>query len=126
MRGKGSLRHRQLQAMLAESCRRAGHIAVIEAFVQGKSIDLLVETFTIPRKVIAVEVQIHRDWALLDLQLRRNWEVGIRMQIAVVQDGRVEHARAYLGRSLPPGVFEGVRVYSTSDIFRINFAVLWV
>ena len=53
-KGKGGLRHRQIQQILAEHFRKQGKMAIIEAYI-GRNVDILVSD---SNKIIAIEIQL--------------------------------------------------------------------
>jgi len=118
MRGKGSAFHRLLQEAIAERYRAQGKVAIIEADIREKKVDVLVLDGY--GASLAVEIHLHRHWEQLELQVRKNASRNLRIQLVVVPDGLGATAREYLDIHLPYDTRKGVRVCSVSDIFQGN------
>lgn len=112
MKGKGSPLHKTLQQQLAQSARAAGLVAVIEADIQGKKIDVLVHTRT---GLLAIEIHLNRHLELIADQLSKNARVGLRDQWVVVPDLWLKKVRTCLERQLGHAALAHVRVYSVSE-----------
>ncbi len=67
--GKGSLKHREYQRLLADYFRNQGMVTVIEAFI-GKNVDVLVID---AGKTIAMEIQLTPKHCL---QIEKDYELG--------------------------------------------------
>ncbi len=68
-KGKGRLRHQELQKLLADYFMSQGKIAVVEAFI-GKNVDILVNDID---KTIAVEIQLSPKHCL---QIKEDFRLG--------------------------------------------------
>jgi len=119
MKGKGSLLHKTLQLLLAERARAGGHVAVIEADIQGKKIDVLIQAAN--EGLVAIEIHLNRHLELIADQLQKNFAVGIRRQIVVVPDLWLERTWASLRKHIKPETLAAVRVCSVSECSTRNF-----
>lgn len=68
-KGKGGLRHQELQKLLADHFMEQGKISVVEAFI-GKNVDILVNDAD---KTIAVEIQLSPKHCL---QIKEDFNLG--------------------------------------------------
>ena len=80
--GKGSLKHREFQRLLADYFRNQGMVTVIEAFI-GKNVDILVID---AGKTIAIEIQLTPKHCL---QIEKDYELGCDKVWVVCESDKV-------------------------------------
>ncbi|MBI5594915.1 MAG: hypothetical protein HY928_02375 [Elusimicrobia bacterium] len=115
LKGKGSIEHRLLQKAIAETLQAQGMLTVIEADIQGrKKVDVLAHD--VPKnRTFGVEVHLNRKWALLEEQLLKGAQAGIREQWVVLPPGNLDEGAAYLRACLKEPLLSSIRFYPATD-----------
>lgn len=115
LKGKGSTEHRLLQKAIATALQAKGMLAVIEADIQGrKKVDVLAHDIPAGR-TFGVEVHLNRKWALLEEQLLKGAEAGLKEQWVILPPGNLDEGAAYLRDHLREPLLSSVRFYSATD-----------
>ena len=108
-KGKGGLRHRQMQKTLAEYFIKQGKTAIIEAFI-GRNVDLLVSDNS---KIIAIEVQLStKHW----FQIIEDYRLGCNEVWVVCESARtLSSIKDHLRSSLSKRLFAKTRFRNISE-----------
>lgn len=104
-KGKGGIRHRQIQQLLAEHYRKQGMIAIIEAYI-GRNVDLLLIQ---GRKIIAVEIQLSTKHYQ---QVKEDYQLGCNEVKVFCESENILHTvRKHLKEILSNTLFSKTRFY---------------
>ena len=108
-KGKGGLRHRQIQQSLAEHFRNLGKIAIIEAYI-GRNVDILVRD---GNKVIAIEIQLSTKHCL---QVISDYNLGCDEVWIVCESAKIlDNVKIQLRNKLTNVLFSKTRFYHIKD-----------
>ena len=108
-KGKGGLRHRQIQQALAEHFRKQGKIAVIEAYI-GRNVDILVSS---NNKIIAIEIQLSTKHYQ---QIKENYLLGCNeVWVFCETEKTLNRIKLYLKETLSSSLFSKTRFYLIKD-----------
>jgi len=98
--GKGSLKHREYQRLLAEYFRNQGMVTVIEAFI-GKNVDVLIID---AGKTIAIEIQLTPKHCL---QIEKDYELGCdEVWVVCESNGILENIESKTREELAKSLFD--------------------
>ncbi len=108
-KGKGGLKHRRLQRLIADYFINQGKVATIEAYI-GKNVDVLIND---RNKTIAIEIQLSPKHCL---QIKKDFELGcdevwIVCDSSIVLNNIKNQVKNYLDNTL----FEKTKFYLIED-----------
>jgi hypothetical protein len=107
--GKGSLKHRTYQRLLADCFRRKAILTEIEGFI-GKNVDVLVID---AGKTIAIEIQLTPKHCL---QIEKDYELGCDEVWVVCESDKVsEKIKMKIRNELSKSLFEKTKFYLIKD-----------
>lgn len=108
-KGKGSLKHRKLQKLLADYFINQGKIATVEAYI-GKNVDILVNDAD---KTFAVEIQLTSKHCL---QIKKDYELGCDEVWFICESTKVlNNIKRKIKTNLDKTLFEKTRFYLIED-----------
>jgi len=73
--GKGGKEHRKYQSLIKEHFANLGKIALVEAYINGKNIDVFVQDIE-TKKSIAVEIQLNKNPKLAFENIKKDFKAG--------------------------------------------------
>lgn len=73
--GKGGKEHRKYQSVIKEYFTNLGKIALVEAYINGKNIDVFVQDIE-TKKSIAVEIQLNKNPKLAFENMKKDFKSG--------------------------------------------------
>lgn len=73
--GKGGKEHRRYQSVIREHFANLGKIALVEAYINGKNIDVFVQDIE-TKKSIAVEIQLNKNPKLAFENIEKDFKAG--------------------------------------------------
>lgn len=113
-KGKGGLRHQEIQKIITDYFRAQGKVAVIEGFI-GKNVDVLVFD---NEKTVAIEIQLCTTHCL---QVKKDLELGCDAVWIVCESAKViENIKSIFISKLNPELLKKIEFKLSEDFIQPN------